>query len=402
MKYKIFLLLSIIIHTNPYICRYFPFVGFTICEPGRFCETKAANLKEKKQKQEEIEFYLHLIKENEPEITFNTAGQSFIIKYLGTIDRPYADEWQIGIDESNLKTVSVNANDIFFVTAVRLFFDRIIKLKMLYNNIVGVKNNIQYKHPKNFFYSEHFEALRGLEGFIKETTTSGKQLKSLIFILNVMINLEEFLRPAGNNCELGIVQFLNNLTAFKDINGNSNLYLVNKILERKWFPEINEFLIECEYNRDCILEQCNAKNINHKTIVLCGMDDKLFSFIKQMKTEKEFNTTATIINENKKILLSNNLLSSPEVKKMRIRLEDAKKVVDSFRKQECWDEKLTNLKIIFEKDILTALKSMDMPAPEKSGYNYLIKFEKQYQELREVFVKPYLEEQKQKKTKKRS
>jgi hypothetical protein len=214
------------------------------------------------------------------------------------------NEWQIGKNQSNLKTVAVDAKDIFFVTAVRLFFDRIIKLQMLYNNIVGRENNIQHIHRKNFFYSEHFEALSVLKGFIKETKTSGSRLKALIVVLSVMIDQEESLRPGVKNSQLRIVQFLINLKAFnkKSINGVNNLNLVNKINYFGWFPEINKLLIKCNYNSDCILKILKECNTNPQTVVLCGIDHKLFSFIIQMKTEEEFKSTVTIINQNQKIL----------------------------------------------------------------------------------------------------
>jgi hypothetical protein len=392
MKYKVILLLAIIIDASPYICRHLPFNEFTICEPGRFRPTKVANLKEKKPKQKETEFSLHLIKENEPGKKFDKPGQNFVINYLGPLDRPYADEWQIALKESNLeKTARINTKDIFGVTAARLFFDRIVKLKMLYNNIVGVKN-IQYKQPK--FFSEHFEALRLLEGFIKETTTSGSQLKSLTVVLSVMINLEESLRPAGNNCELRILDFLINLTAFKHINGVTSLNSMVRIIDKGRFGDINKLLIECEYSHDCILGQCNAKKVNHKTQILCDMDYNLFSFITQMKTWEEFTATVSIIKRNEVVLLSNNLLSNPEIYKMRIGLEDAKKIVYCFGTLDYWDEMLLSLRNIFENDFLTILKSMYTPASrEMSEYDYLMEFETRYQILKKDFVEPYLVEQ---------
>jgi hypothetical protein len=54
-----------------------------------------------------------------------------------------------GINESSLKTVSIYAKDIFGFAAVRLFYDRVIKLKMLYNNIAGEKI-IYYINGQNF------------------------------------------------------------------------------------------------------------------------------------------------------------------------------------------------------------------------------------------------------------
>jgi hypothetical protein len=78
---------------------------------------------------------------------------------------------------------------------------------------------------------------------------------------------------------------------------------------------------------------------------------------------------------------------------MQISLEDAKKIVYSFGKKEYWDEMLSRLINVFKYDVLEILKSMDRPAPEKPDYNYLMEFENQYQNLRKVFVKPYLEVQ---------
>jgi hypothetical protein len=102
MKYKVILLLSIIIHASPYTCRYFPYTEFTICEPGNYCTMRNADLKEKIQKtqsflpfiksKDQAEFFLHLIEEAEPGETSLTPGQSFVIKYVEPLNPPHAEK----------------------------------------------------------------------------------------------------------------------------------------------------------------------------------------------------------------------------------------------------------------------------------------------------------------------
>jgi hypothetical protein len=92
------------------------------------------------------------------------------------------------------------------------------------------------------------------------------------------------------------------------------------------------------------------------------------------------------------LLISNNLLSNPEIYKMRIGLK-MRKIVYCFGTVEYWDEMLLNLRNIFRNDVLTTLELMDMPAPlQMSEYAYLMKFEKRYQILRKYFVELYMEE----------
>jgi hypothetical protein len=401
MKHKFILLLSIIINAmsrlrktrEDYICKHLTSStnGFFLCEPRLRNEAQITKLKKRESENRNpkskdiLEFPLHVFYIKKPHNIIDVSGSDFVIEYLGSGNCLYTDRWKIGTNQPKTKTkvITLQLTDIFSITAVRLFYDRVVKLKMLYNYIVGKEDN-NNKQPT--FFSEYFIALRYLEGFIKYENTSSNQLKSLINVLRAMISLNGSLSPAERKNELGIVQFLTNLKITF-----SELLLVNTILEHKVFSSFKYILKICDYyNRECILNLWNSYPVPFR---LNSVSDGLIEFFKIMKTEGEFNATVTTINNNQYKLLSNKLLSNPKVLEMgSLTLENAKKIVDSFGTLNKWDNVLLFLKNNLNDNVLQALEFLDSHASEKPDRAYLINYEKQYGILKEGFVGPYLKQ----------